>query len=86
MWNSEKHMNMKNAALADGYMEELQEHQGKQKFSGSVAMVLGFFITVEIIIGGAMLFQYDFHGVDMVALVLLFMVLYSGIVAALTDK
>ena len=49
-------------------------------------MILGFFITLEIMIGGAMIFNYDFHGGDIVALIFAFVVLYSGVVAVLTDK
>ena len=39
-----------------------------------------------IMIGGAMIFNYDFHGADIIALLFAFMVLYSGVVAVLTDK
>lgn len=55
-------------------------------FSGSTAMILGLFITLELMIGGAMIFNYDFHGADLIALLFAFMVLYSGVVAVLTDK
>ena len=34
----------------------------------------------------AMFLNIDFHSADRIALVLAFMVLYSGVVAALTDK
>ena len=34
----------------------------------------------------AMIFNYDFHGADIIALLFAFMVLYSGVVAVLTDK
>lgn len=85
MWNSERNINGRKAALAEGYMEETQETHGR-KFSGSTAMVLGLFITLEIMIGGAMIFNYDFHGADIIALLFAFMVLYSGVVAVLTDK
>ena len=85
MWNSRRNMNNRKAALAEGYMEEAQDDHSR-KFSGSMAMILGFFITLEIMIGGAMLFNYDFHGGDIIALLFIFMVLYSGVVAVLTDK
>ena len=49
-------------------------------------MILGLFITLELMIGGAMIFNYDFHGADLIALRFAFMVLYSGVVAVLTDK
>ena len=85
MWNSGRNINSRKAALAEGYIEETQERNVK-KFSGSTAMILGLFITLEIMIGGAMIFNYDFHGADIIALIFSFMVLYSGVVAVLTDK
>ena len=66
-------------------MEDTRESRGR-KFSGSTAMILGLFITLELMIGGAMIFNYDFHGADLIALLFAFMVLYSGVVAVLTDK
>ena len=61
------------AALAEGYMEDTRESRGR-KFSGSTAMILGLFITLELMIGGAMIFNYDFHGADIIALLFAFMV------------
>ena len=74
MWKSGRNINSRRAALAEGYMEDTQESRGR-KFSGSTAMI-----------GGAMIFNYDFHGADLIALLFAFMVLYSGVVAVLTDK
>ena len=51
-----------------------------------MAMVIGVLVTLEIMIAGAMVLNFDFHGADVIALVLGFMVLYSGVVALLTDK
>ena len=85
MWNSGRNEKHRKAALAEGYMEEAQESQD-QKFSGSTAMILGIFITLEIMTGGAMIFNYDFRGGDIIALIFAFVVLYSGVVAVLTDK
>ena len=85
MWNTGRNINSRKAALAGGYIEEARENHGK-KFSGSMAMLIGLFITLEIMIGGAMIFNYDFHGGDIIALLFAFMVLYSGVVAVLTDK
>ena len=85
MWKSGRNINSRRAALAEGYMEDTQESRGR-KFSGSTAMTLGLFITLELMIGGAMIFNYDFHGADLIALLFAFMVLYSGVVAVLTDK
>ena len=80
MWKSGRNINSRRAALAEGYMEDTQESRG------STAMILGLFITLELMIGGAMIFNYDFHGADLIALLFAFMVLYSGVVAVLTDK
>ena len=80
MWKSGRNINSRRAALAEGYMEDTQESRGR-KFSGSTAMILGLFITLEL-----MIFNYDFHGADLIALLFAFMVLYSGVVAVLTDK
>lgn len=85
MWKSGRNINSRRAALAEGYMEDTQESRGR-KFSGSTVMILGLFITLELMIGGAMIFNYDFHGADLIALLFAFMVLYSGVVAVLTDK
>ena len=71
------------AVLAEGY-EETDTRE--KKFSGSTALLLGLVITIEIMVGAAMLFHFDFHGADMIALFFAFMVLYSGVVAVLTDK
>ena len=57
-----------------------------RKFSSSMAMLLGILATMEIMVFGAMLLNVDFHSADRIAVVLAFMVLYSGVVAALTDK
>ena len=60
MWKSGRNINSRRAALAEGYMEDTQESRGR-KFSGSTAMILGLFITLELMIGGAMIFNYDFQ-------------------------
>ena len=57
-----------------------------RKFSSVMAMIMGVLVTLEIMIMGAMFLNIDFHTADRIALVLAFMVLYSGVVAALTDK
>lgn len=86
MWSLGRNVNTGKAALAGGYREEDYATQPRKKFSGSMAMILGLFITVEIMIGGAMLFNFDFHSADIIALLFAFMVLYAGVVAVLTDK
>ena len=57
--------------------------RNRRKLSSVMAMVLGALVTIEIMI---MLLKVDFHSADRIALALGFMVLYSGVVAALTDK
>ena len=61
-------------------------HTGKKKFSNVMAMVLGILVTLEIMIIGAMLLRIDVHSADRIAMALAFVVVYSGVVAALTDK
>ena len=57
-----------------------------RKFSSVMAMIMGVLVTLEIMVMGAMFLNIDFHSADRIALVLAFIVLYSGVVAALTDK
>ncbi len=57
-----------------------------RKFSSVMAMIMGVLVTLEIMVMGTMFLNIDFHSADRIALVLAFMVLYSGVVAALTDK
>ena len=71
---------------AGRYVEAENGHCGRQKLSSGMAMVLGALLTMEIMLGGAMLFNFDFRGADIVAVVLSFMVLYFAVVASLTDK
>ena len=59
--------------------------KGREAFQ-NIAMFLGIILTAEIMIAGAMVFNFDFKGADVIALIFAFMVLYSGVVAMLTDK
>lgn len=88
MWNAEEDLReRKITAFADYYCEETVHGKGRsRKLSCTMAMVLGFLVTLEIMVAGAMIFNIDFHGADSVALVFAFMVLYFGVVAVLTDK
>ena len=84
MWNTES---SRKAVLAEGrYVEAERGHCGRQKLSSGMAMVLGALLTIEIMIGGAMILNFDFKGADIIAVVLAFMVLYFAVVASLTDK
>lgn len=87
MWDTNEKMRNRKMALADGgYMENEKRRQNGGKLSSVMAMVIGAIVTAEIMVGGAMLLNIDFHGADIIALVLVFMVLYFGVVAVLTDK
>ena len=87
MWNTkEKITDRKIAAFADYCCEKPEKKPGTGKLSCSMAMLLGLILTLEIMVAGAMLFNIDFHGTDSIALIFAFMVLYSGVVALLTDK
>ena len=57
-----------------------------QKFSRTMAVILGLIVTLEVMVAGGMIFNIDFHSADMVAVIMGFMVLYAGIVAILTDN
>ena len=39
-----------------------------------------------MLIAGGMIFNIDFHSADMIAVIMGFIVLYSGVVAVLTDN
>ena len=89
MWNTDEKIRGRKIALADGgYADYIrrQEREKKDKLSCAGAMVLGVIVTLEIMVAGAMILNYDFHGADMIALFLVFLVLYFGVVAALTNK
>ena len=58
----------------------------RNKFSRTMAVILGLIVTLEVMVAGGMIFNIDFHSADMVAVVMGFMVLYAGIVAILTDN
>lgn len=63
-----------------------QKKRNRRKFSSTMALILGALVTVEIMVMAAMLLNLDFHSADRIALVLGFMVVYSGVVVMLTDK
>ena len=53
MWNTE---NSRKIALAEGrYVETGDSHYRKKKLSSGMAMILGALLTIEIMIGGAIL-------------------------------
>lgn len=80
---------MVNTADAQGRVYRAERKHGRKKgrkFSNIMAMVLGAVVTAEIMIMGAMVLKLDLHSADRIAMAFGFMVLYSGVVAALTDK
>lgn len=73
---------MANAAGTAQKMRRKENH----KFSRMMAVILGLIVTVEVMIAGGMIFNIDFHSADIVAVIMGFIVLYSGVVAVLTDN
>ena len=57
----------------------------QEKFSGLAAMLIAVVVTIEIMVGGAMVLDIDFFKADAIALILCFVVLYCGVVVMLTD-
>lgn len=87
MWETNDKMRNRRVAYAEGtYMEPQRKKEGKGKLSSVMAMVIGVVVTLEIMVAGAMILNIDFHGADVIALILAFMVLYFGVVAVLTDR
>ena len=86
MWTANEKKREQKAALAGGgYMESGRKKENR-KLSCTMAMILGAIVTVEIMVAGAMILNFDFRGADGIALLFAFVVLYFGVVAVLTDK
>ena len=68
-------MNTAETAKRHYETENRESHTEKKKFSNVMAMILG-----------AMVMKIDVHSADRIAMALAFVVVYSGVVAALTDK
>ena len=85
MWNTEEKIREKKMALAGGGCVQSGKKE-KETLSRPMAMVMGIILTIEIMIAGAMMLNLDFGSADIIALVMAFVVLYFGVVAALTDK
>lgn len=86
MWNTENSIREKKMALAGGGYVQPEKERKNSKLSGTMAMLVGVLVTLEIMIGGAMILNVDFHGADVIAMLFVFVVLYFGVVAALTDR
>ena len=79
-------MNTAETAKRHYETENRENHTERKKFSNAMAMILGILVTVEIMILGAMVMKIDVHSSDWIAMALAFVLVYSGVVAALTDK
>lgn len=87
MWSADERIKDRKVALAGGgYTEDRRNEKHHRKLSGAMAMILGVLVTLEIMVAGAMILNFDFRGADVIALIFAFVVLYSGVVAVLTDK
>ena len=69
-----------------GTTREIRGKGENHKLSRTMAAIIGLIVTLEVMIAGGMIFNIDFHSADLIALILGFMVLYSGVVAVLTDN
>ena len=79
-------MNTAETAKRHYETENRENHTERKKFSNAMAMILGILETVEIMILGAMVMMIDVHSADWIAMALAIVVVYSGVVAELTDK
>lgn len=86
MWSSKGEIRNKKAVAVTEYYQHNERKQENRKLSSVMAMVLGFLVTLEIMVAGAMVLNFDFHTADTLAVVFAFAVLYFGVVAVLTDK
>lgn len=87
MKNTSGKVRERNIALADGgYASSGRKDRENSKLSQAMAMIIGVIATLEIMVAGAMILDFDFHGADGIALIFVFVVLYFGVVAILTDK
>ena len=86
MWITNERKKEQKAVLAGGgYIESGRKKEGG-RLSNMMAMLLGVIVTIEIMIAGAMIFNFDLRAADGIALLFAFVVLYFGVVAVLTDK
>ena len=73
-------------ANAAGTAQKMRRRKENHKFSRAMAVILGLIVTIEVMIAGGMTFNIDFHSADIIAVIMGFIVLYSGVVAVLTDN
>lgn len=57
----------------------------RKEMSTPLILILGAIVAAEIIIAVGMIFNIDFSSVDLIAIFLVFVVLYFGIVAGLAE-
>ncbi len=70
MWKSGRNINSRRAALAEGYMEDTGEP--RQEIFREHSHDTGTFYYIGAHDRGAMIFNYDFHGADLIALLFCF--------------
>ena len=73
-------------ANAAGTAQKMRRRKENHKFSRMMAVILGLIVTVEVMIAGGIIVMMDFHSADIIAVIMGFIVLYSGVVAVLTDN
>ncbi|MBQ0001140.1 MAG: hypothetical protein KBT01_06340 [Clostridiales bacterium] len=57
-----------------------------QKLSPVMALLMGILVTLEIMVAGTMILRIDVRTADVISILFVFIMLYCGVVAFLTDK
>lgn len=86
MWGNDRKRTGKKVRLVNGQEMVYEQPAQSHKLSIIMAMILGAFLTVEIMIGSAMIFNFDLYCADKLSVIFAFIVLYLGVVATLTDR
>ncbi|MDO4519803.1 MAG: hypothetical protein Q4B47_05860 [Eubacteriales bacterium] len=86
MWSENKKIAGKKVRLANGSEMIVEERAQGHKLSTIMAMILGAFLTAEIMVASAMIFDFNLYYADKLSVVFAFVVLYMGVVAMLTDR
>ena len=76
-------MNTAETAKRHYETENRKNNTETKKYVNVMAMIQ---VRMESMILGAMVMKIDVHSADRIAMALAFVVVYSGVVAALTDK
>lgn len=51
-----------------------------------MALLMGILVTLEIMVAGTMILRIDVRTADVISILFVFIMLYCGVVAFLTDK